>query len=184
MTRGTVFHSIAAGARDVWGEDGLSELLAKLPDETRHATSGAAFTPLAWYPTRFVLDWDEAKMNGPARGNEEAFRKSVARGIDFGFGRVRRAFLSFATPILLAERAAALWRHDQTHGEISVDSSARDEGRARLTLRDHPFIRTTVSRIAFSEVVRHILSLSRAKNVRETHAASADGLVVALTWDV
>jgi hypothetical protein len=183
MSRGTLLHSIAAGVREVWGVDGLRDVTARLPEETRAATTGPAFTTLSWYPTRYVVDWDTAKMAGPARGDEEAFRRSVQRGTDLGFGRIRRALLSFATPVILAERAADLWRHDHTHGALSVDSSRRSEGAARVTLTDHPFTEAPIARVAFAEVMRHVLSLSRARNVRETHAMSGDALVVALTWD-
>jgi hypothetical protein len=183
MSRGTLLHSVAAGVLDVWGVDGLRDVTSRLPEETRAATTGPAFTTLSWYPTRYVLDWDVAKMAGPARGDEATFRRSVARSIDFGFGRIRRALLSFATPVMLAERAAELWRHDHTHGELSVDASGRREGHARVTLRSHPFTETPVARMAFAEVIRHVLSLSRARNVRESHALAGDALVVSLTWD-
>jgi hypothetical protein len=176
-------HSVVAAVRDVWGEEGLRDVVSRLPAETREATTGPEFSPLSWYPTRYVVDWDVAKMDGPAHGDEAAFRRSVDRGTDLGFGRVRRAFLSFATPILLANKAAELWRHDHTHGALLIDASRRAEGRARLTLTDHPFVGTALSRLAFAEVMRYVLSLSRARNVRESHAMSGEGLVVALTWD-
>jgi hypothetical protein len=184
MTRGTIIHAIIAATRGLWGEDGLRDAMARLPDETREATTGPSFSSLSWYPTRFINDWDAAKMDGPARGDERAFRLSVDRSIDLSFGRVRRAFLSFATPMLLANRAAELWRHDHTHGTITVDSSANAEGRARVSLAEHPFLETPLSRLGFAEVIRYALSLSRARRVRETHAVSGDALVVGVTWDV
>lgn len=185
MTRGTLLHSVAAGVLDVWGPEGLRDVTARLPEETRAATTGPAFTLLSWYPTRYVMDWDVAKMAGPARGDEAAFRRSVTRSIDLGFGRIRRALLSFATPVLIAERAAELWRHDHTHGLLSVDSAERSQGHARVTLTDHLFTTTPLARMAFAEVTRHVLSLSRARNVRESHDPSGDGdaLVITLTWD-
>lgn len=184
MTRGTILHSMNAAVLSLWGDEGLKDVAERLPDETRVATTGAALSTLRWYPTRYVLDWDVAKMAGPAREDEQAFRRSVCIAMDLGFGRVRRVFLSFATPTLLAERAASLWRHDHSHGVITVDSSARDQGRARVTLGAHPFTTTALSRMAFAEVLRHVLSMSRVRNVRETHALSGDALAVALTWDV
>jgi len=184
MTRGTILNSLPAAVRDVWGYEGLRDVIARLPEETRAATTGGGYDALSWYPSRYALDWDVAKMEGPARGDEEAFRRSVDRGIDLGFGRVRRAFLSFATPILLANRAAELWRHDHTHGVLAVDSSTREEGRSRITLVGHPFVATALSRLAFAEVLRYVLSLSRARNVRESHAMNGEALVVGLTWDV
>jgi len=184
MTRGTVLHSSIEACRELWGEPGLRDALGRLPADVREAATAGDFSALRFYPTRYVNAWDEAKMAGPAGGDEDAFRRSVARGMELGFGRVRRVFLSFATPMLLAQRAAELWRHDHTHGELDVDSSARDEGRARVTLVGHPFIETPLARLAFAEVVRHLLSMSRARNVRETHAHTGESLVVALSWDV
>jgi hypothetical protein len=174
---------MCAGVRDLWGEDGLRDLEARLPDATREATRGPEFAPLRWYPTRYLVEWHAAMMDGPAGNDEAAFRRGVARSIDFGFGRVRRVLLSIATPMLLAERAAVLWRHENTHGVLAVDTSGRAEGKGRVTLTGHPFVRTPLSRKAFAEVLRHILSLSRAQNVRESHAATGEALVVALTWD-
>jgi hypothetical protein len=183
MTRGTILHSMREAIVALWGEHGLQDVVDRLPDETRVATTGAMLSTLRWYPTRYVLDWNVAKMAGPARDDERAFRRSVALAMDLGFGRVRRVFLSFATPMLLAERAASLWRHDHSHGEISVDSSAREQGRARVTLTAHPFVHSALSRIAFAEAIRRVLALSRVRNVRETHALSGDELVIALAWD-
>jgi hypothetical protein len=184
MTRGTVLHSSIEACRELWGEAGVREAMTLLPADVREATSAGGFSPLKFYPTHYVNAWDQAKMDGPARGDEDAFRRSVARGLELGFGRVRRVFLQFATPTLLAQRAAELWRHDHTHGELEVDSTRRDEGRARVTLVRHPFVETPVARLAFAEVVRHLLSMSRARNVRATHAHTGDALVIALSWDV
>jgi hypothetical protein len=184
MTRGTVLHAIVESAREQWGEPGLRDIVERLPAEVRDATTGPAVSALRFYATRHLMAWDVAKMEGPALGDEDAFRRSVARSIELSFGRVRRVFLSFATPLLMAQRAAELWRHDQTHGELSVDSSRREEGRGSVTLVGHPYVETPLSRLAFAEVVRHLLSMSRARNVRESHAHSGESLVVALAWDV
>jgi hypothetical protein len=183
MTRGTILHSMAAAVRDVWGADGLRDVTARLPDEARAATTGPDFATLSFYPTRYILDWNTAIMDGPAHDDEREFRRGVARSIDFGFGRVRRAFLSFATPILLAQRAAELWRHDHTHGRLALDPDESVPGRRRISLTGHPFVTSALGRIAVSEVLRHVLSLSRARNVRETHGMTGDALVIVLTWD-
>jgi hypothetical protein len=169
LTRGIILHSMTAAIRELWG-DGAS-------------TTGPDFAPLRWYPTRYIVEWNEAMMDGPSRGNEQAFRRTVARSMDLSFGRVRRVFLSFATPTLLAERATRLWKHDHTHGLLTVDTSQQSDGRARVTLAGHPFVATARSRIAIAEALRHVLSLSRASNVRESHAMSGDALAIAFTWD-
>jgi len=183
LTKGTVIHALVAATREIWGEDGLRDVSERLSGETREATLGATFTSLGWHPTRQILEWNEALWGGPAAGDDQAFRHVVARSIELGFGRVRRVFLSFATPTLLAERATQLWKHDHTHGVLTLDSSAQAEGRAKVALAGHPFTTTPVSRIAIAEVFRDVLSLSRAKNVVESHAMSGDVLVISLSWD-
>lgn len=187
MTRGTILHSVATAVRDLWGDDGLRDATERLPDETRTATTGADFESLGFYPTRYILDWNVAVMDGPAGGDEREFRRTVARSIDLGFGRIRRVFLSFATPTLLAQRASELWRHDHTHGRLVLDPDESVPGRRRITLTGHPFVSNPLARMAFSEVLRRVLSLSRVRNVRETHslksATTGDSLVIVLTWD-
>jgi hypothetical protein len=183
LTKGTIVHSLIAATREIWGDDGVQDVSQRLSGEARAATLGPDFTPLGWYPTRHILEWNDAILAGPAGGDERAFRRAVARSIDLGFGRVRRVFLSFATPTLLAERATQLWKHDHTHGVLTLDSSATSTGRAQVALTDHPFTTTSVARIAIAEVFREVLSLSRAKNVVESHAMSGDALVITLSWD-
>jgi hypothetical protein len=89
----------------------------------------------------------------------------------------------FATPPRLAERAAELWRHEHTHGTLRIESSDAARGDARLALRDHPFVREPLARIAISEGIRTVLSLSRAHNVRERHAVLNEVLFITLHWD-
>jgi hypothetical protein len=182
MSRGTILHGVAAAVHDLWGDEGLRDVVSRLPEETRAATTGPAFTSLSWYPTRYLMEWDVAKMAGPAHGDEEAFRQSLRRGTDFGFGRVRRAFLSFATPVLLAQRATELWRHDHTHGTLALEPEDTP-GHRRVTLTGHPFTTTALARMALSEVLRYVLSLSRVRNVRESHGMNGDALVIVFTWD-
>jgi len=176
MSRGTIVASVAPAVRSLWGDDALEAVLTRLPDETRQATTGPALNSLEWYPTRFLLHYDRAIFEGPAGRDEERFRSYLQRRVDLGFGRFRRTFLRFASPDRLAQRAAELWRNDQTHGDLKVES-VNPEG-ARLTLRGHPYTTNPISRLAFSEVLRHILSLTRVRNVRETHALVDDILVM------
>jgi hypothetical protein len=184
LSKGTIVHSQAQAIRELWGEDGLRDVVGRLPTEAAEATAGVDFEPLRWYPTRYLLDWNVALLDGPARQDEQAFRRCVARSIDLGFGRVRRAFLAFATPDRLAQRASELWRHEHSQGELSIESDAAPvERTARLALRDHPFITTALSRLATAEVFRYILSLSRARNVRESHALHGDALRITLRWE-
>jgi hypothetical protein len=183
LSKGTILHSQILAIREIWGEDGLRDVVARLPEDTARATTGVDFGPLRWYPTRYLLEWGVALMDGPAQHDEEALRRAVARSVDLGFGRVRRAFLAFATPERLGQRATELWHHEHSCGELSIEQRIQGEGTARLELRDHPFLTTALSRVSVAEVFRHILSLSRARNVRESHAMLGDALVITLRWD-
>jgi len=48
-----------------------------VPDETRMATTGADFESLGFHPTRYILDWNVAVMDGPAGGDEREFRRET-----------------------------------------------------------------------------------------------------------
>jgi hypothetical protein len=180
MSRGTIVVSIGPAVRDVWGDPSWEGVVDRLPHETVVATTGANLMSLTWYPTRYLLDYERAIFEGPARRDEDAFRRYVDKRIDMGFGRVRRTFLRFATPERLATKASELWRHDQTHGVLKVD--AVEDGLARLSLRGHPYVPNPLSRMSTAEVMRYILSLSRYSDVRETHALVDDALVMTLLW--
>ena len=182
QSRGTILHSLREALLDLWGEDGLRQVVGALCDETREATDGPRLSPLGWYPTSYIVEWSTATFDGPARRDEQAFRAALALSSDYGFGRVRRVFMRFATPVLLAERAADLWRREHTHGSLEAVGDIPRRA-ARLTLRGHPFTTTFASRLATAEVFRHILSRSRASNVRESHALQGDALVVKLHWE-
>ena len=183
MSKGTIVHSLIAAVRDVWGEDGIQGALARLAPDVAEATMGADFVPLKWYPTRYVVAWNSAIYDGPAAGDEATFCRCVVRSIDFGFGRVRRAFLRIATPQLVAERATALWQREHTHGTLALEPDL-PAGLARVTLRGHPFVESAQGRAATAEVFRYVLSLSRAKDVRVTHGMEGDALVMGFRWEV
>ena len=180
MSRGTIVVSLGAAVRDVWGDEAWQRLVDGLPRETAIATTGVNLMSLTWYPTRYLQDYERAIFEGPAQRDEAAFRRYIDRRIDMGFGRVRRTFLRFATPERLATKAAELWRHDQTHGVLKVDQFG--DGLSRLSLRGHPYVTNPLSRLSTAEVMRHILSLSRYRDVRETHALVDEALVITLLW--
>jgi hypothetical protein len=98
------------------------------------------------------------------------------------FGRVRRAFLRLATPTLLAQRSTELWRREHTRGALTMDSDVSERA-AQITLLDHPFTSTFASRIVTGEIFRYIVSLSRVRNVRESHALHDGALRVRLLWE-
>jgi hypothetical protein len=183
LSKGTIIRSLAAAVSDLWGEEALRAVVDRLPPETRAATTGVGFIPIDWYPTRHILKWGAAILDGPAFGDEVAFTRCVSRSVELGFGIVQRAFLAIATPTRLAARAADLWRHEHTHGTLSIETSDAARGQARLSLRDHPFVAEPLSRIAISEGIRTVLSLSRARNVRESHAVLGENLFITLHWD-
>jgi hypothetical protein len=183
LSKGTIIRSLAAAVRDLWGEEALRTVVDRLPAETRAATSGVGFIPIDWYPTRHIMKWGAAILDGPAFGDEIAFTQCVSRSVELGFGLVQRAFLVIATPTRLAARAADLWRHEHTHGTLTIETSDAAGGHARLALREHPFVGEPLARIAISEGIRTVLSLSRARNVRESHAVLGDALFITLHWD-
>jgi hypothetical protein len=181
LSKGTLLVSIRTAVQDIWGDDGWRHTVKRLPADAAAVAAGAELTALTWYPTRYVMAWEQAIYDGVSANDEAAFRRYLRRSTDFGFGRIRRTFLRFVTPDKLAERAPELWAHDHSTGKLSVED--RSEGRAKLVLRGHPFVDSRLHRMAFAEVSRYIVSLSRIPNVHEQHEHVGSAVVVQLTWD-
>lgn len=180
MSRGIVPHASHLATMQLWGVAGLNSVAALLPPDTRAATIDQPIEPLGWMPERHQMAWFEAVFQGPCKNDDVAYCAWVDRMMDLSFGRVRRMMLAAITPQGLIERAAELWRHDHSHGTLRVTTSSSG---AIATLHDHPFTRSATTRRAMAEVYRYAISLSRAKDVRETHLLDARGdLVVRLSW--
>jgi hypothetical protein len=182
-SRGTVLYSFREAALELFGEAGLGAIAARLPPEVRAATIDEPPLAIAWYPTTHIMAWWEAVLAGPCAGDAKRFDAFLAKSNEHGFGRVRRALLSFVGPEGLVSRAAELWRHDHTHGQLEI-IERRPNG-VRAALRHHPFTTTPLGRRAASESIRSILTLARGvRKVTSQHLLAADGaLIVHLEWE-
>jgi hypothetical protein len=182
-TRGTILIGWRAAALDRWGDDGLATLAAHLPADTRARTIDAVVGAQEWFLTSDLMAWHAAVFDGPARKNETEYRAFIGDSVDRGFWRVQRLLLKIATPSVLIERSAKLWRHYHTHGTLEITKSGERE--VTGTLHDHPFATSALSRLTLTEALRHMMSMARAKNVRETHAQGPDPrtMKVRITWE-
>jgi hypothetical protein len=167
-------------AEQLWGEEGVRVILSLLPPDVLRATGG--FVPLdAWLPVAFSVAWFEAVWNGPAGRQTQVFREYVALTIDLGFGRVKKFFLSMATPAMLAERSEKIWRDEFSTG--SLKGKMLSPTLATLLLSDHPFAESAVTRIVAAESFRRVVSYTVTTPVREFHTTTAEGLLIRLRWD-
>ena len=179
--RGVILRSLRAAAREMWGDEGLRIIAANLADEVRAATLDHRVTRGDWLPERYVVAWHEAVWTGPAKKDDRTFRTFMDRTMDIGWGRIRRLFLRFLTPIDLFAKAEELWKDDHTHGELRFGVN-----RTTLigTLHDHPYATSEISRRAIAEVFRYALTMTRATNVREHHSLHGTrDLLVQITWE-
>jgi len=176
--KGIVLYALHAAAGELWGASGLTAIGARLPPDARAASLGEPISPLVWHPESYTLAWFEA-AHAHVDGDEERYRAYVDRFMDLGFGRVRRMLLRVVTPAGIIRRAAELWRHDHTHGELRVST---EKTTAVAVLSGHPYCESSVCRLAMAEVFRYALSLSRANDVRESHLLDEGRLVVRLAW--
>ncbi|MCU1281141.1 MAG: hypothetical protein JWM53_4687 [bacterium] len=174
-----VFVASRAAAVELYGDGGLREIAERLPPDVRGALIDSAIISEAWLPERFVMAWQEAVFQGPARGSDDDFRRYVYKVVDAGFGRVRRLLVNLVTPATLCTRAAELWHDEHTHGEIS----AAPKGHVVvIKLRNHPYVTRPIARMVMAESLRHAASLTRAKRVEQLHRVEGDVLEVRLTW--
>ena len=171
-----------SAALTLWGTSAWQEIVDRLPAETRDAlVVDGLVVAVGWVPERHLVKLAEAVHDGPAEGSPDAYREFVAQVIALGFGRVRRLLVQFAPPSAVLRRAPELWRHDHTHGDLSVVE--RDAG-ATVHVNHEVLTSTPLSCATCAEMFRAITSLTRAKNVKETHFLERPGrLRVELEWE-
>ncbi len=176
-------HSVREVAIELWGASSLDAIARHLPDDVRKETIHWTKSPLEWHPESYIVAWNEAVWRGPCAEDDARFRIFMDRWTDLCFGRVRRVMLAFLTPAGLMQRAPGLWRHDHTHGTLVATTRDQAVRSMTITLSDHPYLATPLSRQGIAETFRHIVSLTRVRDVRETHALqTARELVVRISW--
>ena len=180
LCRGTQFFAFRSAVFELWGELGWSEVTAMLSSEAQTSLLKAEVSPVGWIAERHMMALSEAVFAGPSSRQEDVYLRFVTKMIAHGFGRIRRFLVRFAPPELLLERAPDLWRHDHTHGKLSVHVEGQ---RAHVQLRDHIHTTTELSRLTASESFRCALSQTRALNVRGAHRLDEHGgLDILLEW--
>jgi hypothetical protein len=179
--RGTVMMAFREAALKCFGEQGLASLGAHLSEAVRRETVDVAASSLNWIPESYVLEWYQALWLGPCNRRRDLFLKFLDRMIEAGFGRIRKTLVALATPAMILNKAPSLWEHDHSHGELRL--VALEDGSARVSLTAHPYIETSLSRLATAEIYRYCLSLCRVRDVVEVHYREPSGaLVVCLRW--
>lgn len=179
--RRTIFVAFRTAAVELWGPDALRQLGERMPEEARRATIKPTAIAPEWLPEAHVMAWYEAAWEGPCGRREGDYLGFIDRMMDHGFGRVRKLLLSMAmTPVSLAVRSAELWRHDHTHGTLTVERTGVRE--MTLTLRDHVYMSTALSRLSVVEIYRYASALTRCKEASATHALAGDRLLVRIQW--
>lgn len=182
-TKGIVLHAMRLAVMDVWGEAGLADIAARVSEDNRIQTVEQPASPLAWVPERYLVEWHQAAWEGPAQHDDSALCRVINRRLDFGFGRVRKALLGLVGPEGVVRRAGELWKHDHTHGALTVN--AEKEAKAVSgTLSDHLFCEVPIARRALTETFRYIVQLSRGvKRSKATHAMQGKSLFIRVTWE-
>jgi hypothetical protein len=170
-----------AAALEMWGPTSWDEVLDGLPRDSREALwQGGIVVATGWVAERHMVKLAEAVYQGPAHGSMEVYRNYIQKVIELGFGRVRRLLVQFAHPHTVLRRAPELWRHDHSHGELTIEI----EEKSALTVVTHDVLTATqLSRATCAEMFRAVLSLTKAKEVKQEHGLDADGrLRVLLKW--
>ncbi len=168
--RGYLLTAFRTAAADVFGAEGAAAL----------AMIAIPTPPPKWIPEADLIAGAHALWEGPARRERARYNAFIQRQVELGSGRVQRMLLSLASPRRVIDRAPAIWSSEHTHGELTVDQLG--ERSAILRLGEHPYVETPQARATIAEVFRHIVSLTRAGEVSESHALERGVLVVRLSW--
>jgi hypothetical protein len=177
--RGSTLIGFIEAARRLEG-DSLDQLRSALEADLVRTLFDDLVLASSWFPESTLVGLCEAVFRGPLREAPAPYAAYLGRSVDLGWGRVQRALVGFATPKMLAERAAKLWRREHSHGELVAEVTGNH---ASLALRGHPYADTPFSRALIAELLRYIVSLTRVGVVRQTHALEAPGaLRIELEW--
>ena len=178
--RGTLVAGALSAVKAVWGDPGFKELRDHLPADARRALCDDIVLPVAWYPERYFESCCEIVWRRLAREENGPFFDFVHHSVDSGWTFVHRAIMRFATPQRLARRAPDLWRHDHTHGELSVDFR---ETSGTVRIKGYPYPRESIMHHGQTEALRHILSHARVRDVRATrHDEPSTDFVATFDW--
>jgi hypothetical protein len=166
----------------LWGDEGLNAIAAALPDDTREEFFRVVQTE-PWIAARHYITWMYAAHRGPSGLSLPKTREYIDRIFDFGSGIILRSLLWMADPVALVPRLGPMWKKENTHGELigTVDPGGKS---ATFRLAGSPYSETPQTRGGMAENYRYAFSLTRAKNVRETHALEKpDTLVFRIRWE-
>ncbi len=180
LARRTIFSGFRRAAIDLWNEEGLREIGARMSDDARLRSVDALVIQEEMLPERFVLEWYVAVWEGPAGRDRALYNRFLNRMMDHGFGRVRKFLLGMATPSLLLRKSAELWRHDHTHGELTYAPISAGSAHVRLT--DHPYVETPLARSSIAEIYRYAVSLARVSATADHRLADERTLLVHISW--
>ncbi len=165
----------------VWGEDGLNDIAHALPDDTREEFFRVVQTD-PWIAARHYIKWMYVVHQGPAGLSVTKTREYINRVFDFSGGIILRSMLRMADPASITLRLGPMWKEENTHGELvsSVDPGGNS---ATFRLTGSPYTETPQTRGGIVEQYRYAYSMTRAKNVTETHALEKPGtLVFRIRW--
>ena len=181
LVRRRYFAAMRDAARQLWGEEGLAAIAGALPEDVRRRTADVPLVSEEWLPATSAMAWFTAVWETCAARHASELAAFIDCQTELGFGRVRKFFLSQATPALVISRAAKLWRDDNTAGELVTISL--EEGRVVAELRNHVYATTPLSRLVVTELLRSVLARCRAKDVTARGLLGPDGaLRMAFTW--
>jgi hypothetical protein len=164
---------------EVWGKPGVDAVRAALPPEYLASTGGLVPAD-EWVPVPFVVAWNDAVWEGPAARDRRVFREYVKATVHHGFGRVRKFFLTLATPELLVEKATEMWRAEYTTGELTSRLDA--PGRASFVLKQHPFVLNATSSEVLAEAFRCVGMYTTRAPIRQQMTRDGTVLRITLNW--
>jgi len=172
------FRAAVDATRATWGEAGVKDAATRMPARERDEFFAEPLPE--WAPTRAMIAWNFALWEGPVRRDKPVYFSWVRRMTDLSFGRVKKLFLSMATPEKLIASAGELWNAEQTTG--TLDGLVHGKT-GTLVLRHHPYTETPQARAGISEMMRYSVELTRAKGATSTHALIAPGaLQIKIRW--
>ncbi len=181
MQRRYYVQAMKRAAVALWGDPGLNAIAAALPDETREEFFRVNQSE-PWIAARHLIQWMYAVHHGPSQLAQPKTKDYIDRVVDLSTGVILRSLLHMADPASLTPRLPALWKKDNTHGELEATLDPGGKS-ATFRLTGTAYHESPQTRGGMAEMYRHSYSLTRAKMVTETHALEKPGtLLFRIRW--
>ncbi len=144
MALDSIIYAIKRAGLELFGEEGLQQAVARLPDDVRMNTIEMRYPPGRWVPVRYIASWIRAMIDGPMGGSLAGYYQFLRR---MEHHRLSPFFLDYYRSARHHRLAniGEMWRTCYNSGEIEAAVSPNGDW-FEIRLWNHPYCHSEPAR--------------------------------------